>query len=290
MLPFQIRSQDENNTLFADGVHDDLLTKLANNRSLRVISRTSVLEYRDTTKNLRDIGRELGVDTLLQGTVQRIGNNVRINVQLVDARTDEQLWAKSYDRQMTMEDVFEIQSDISASISVELRAALSPEDRSRIDRVPTDNLVAFNRFNEARIAMAKRESDEALAARRLFEEAVGFDPNFAEAHAGLATSILLLFINDKAIEMDVAFRETQASLDRALQLDPNLADAYATLGLLKMTIWSQTRMGNEIAQAEIAFNKALARRPGAARRRRASSPRTTRPRESRPVPGAASRG
>ena len=257
VLPFESRSPDADNALFADGIHDDLLTKLANNRSLVVISRTSVMEYRDTTKNIREIGRELGVDTILQGAVQRIGDNVRINVQLVDARSDENLWAKSYDRSMTMADVFGIQSDISASIAVELRAALSPEDQSRMDRIPTENLVAFNRYNEGRSDMAKRELNSALSARRKFEEAVALDPAFAEAHAALATSILLLYINNQAIEMNEAFALTQASIDRALELDDNLADAYATLGLLKMTIWDQTHMGNEVAEAEISFNKAL---------------------------------
>ena len=112
------------NALFADGVHDDLLTKLANLGSLKVISRTSVMEYRDTTKNLRQIGRELDVDTLLEGTVQRVGNNVRINVQLIDAETDEHLWAQIYDRQISIDNLFAVQSEVSGEIATTLHARL----------------------------------------------------------------------------------------------------------------------------------------------------------------------
>ena len=192
VLPFENRSNDPDNALFADGIHDDLLTRLASNRALRVISRTSVLEYRNSTRNVRNIGRELGVDTVLEGSVQRIGDAVRINVTLIDARTDDHLWAKSYDEQLTMQDLFDIQSDIATSISSELRAALSPADADRMAKLPTSNLIAYNRYNEARADMARRQMPEALTAREKFEEAVSIDPDFAEAYAGLGTSILLL--------------------------------------------------------------------------------------------------
>ena len=261
VLPFDNRSSDPDNVMFADGIHDDLLTRLANNKSLRVISRTSVMAYRDTTKKVPQIGRELGVDTVLEGSVQRIGDKVRINMQLLNAETDEHLWAKAYDFNLTMQDIFDIQSEISAAISLELRAELTPADAGRLARIPTSNLIAYSRYNEARSQMAKRERTAALDARVKFEEAVEIDPEFADAYAGLATSILLLNINHAAIDQDEAYRLSQEAIDNALALDPNLADAYATLGLLKLQIWAVTRLGSENIEAAVAFSKALELNP-----------------------------
>ena len=261
VLPFHNRSSDPDNLLFADGIHDDLLTRLANNKSLRVISRTSVMEYRNTTKKLPRIGEELGVDTILEGSVQRVGDTVRINMQLVDAASDEQVWAKVYDRNLTMQNIFAIQTDISAAISRALRAELIPANEGRMSRIPTDNLIAYNRYNEARSQMAKRERLAALDAKLKFEEAIEIDPEFADAYAGLATSILLLYINHQAIDQDEAYRLSEAAIDTALALDPELADAYATLGLLKLQIWMNTRIGSENFEAAAAFSNALELNP-----------------------------
>ena len=262
VLPFKNLSTDPENALFADGIHDDLLTKLANNKSLRVISRTSVMQYRDdTTRDIPQIGEELNVDTLLEGTVQRIGDSVRINMQLFDARTDGHLWAETYDRKLTLQDIFAIQSEISSSVSLELRAALTPEDEGRMARIPTNNMVAYNLYTKARSDMAQRQLAYALSARQQFEEAIELDPNFAEAHAGLATSILLLYSNDKAVEHDEAFSIAERELDVALALNPDLADAYATVGLMKLQIWQETRVGNENIEAAAAFSRALELNP-----------------------------
>jgi len=262
VLPFESRSNDPDNALFADGIHDDLLTRLANNRSLRVISRTSVLRYRDTVVDIRKIGRELGVDTILEGSVQRFGDDIRINMQLIDARTDEHLWAETYNEKLTMQDLFAIQTDIASKISMELRAALSSEDEDRMARLPTDNLIAYNRYNEARADMAQRQMPQARTARAKFEEAVAIDPDFAEAYAGLGTSILLLYINNKAISKDEAFSASEEAINRALELNPDLADAYAARGLLKMQVWGETRrMGTENIDAAEAFSRALELNP-----------------------------
>jgi len=139
VLPFTSRSTDPENALFADGIHDDLLTSLANVRALKVISRTSVLEYRDTTKNLREIGTELGVANVVEGSVQRAGNNVRINVQLIDAGTDEHIWAKIYDRELTAQNIFRIQSEISGAITTALKKQLTPAEQDRMTWRPTDS-------------------------------------------------------------------------------------------------------------------------------------------------------
>ncbi|MDH3769267.1 MAG: tetratricopeptide repeat protein, partial [Gammaproteobacteria bacterium] len=265
VLPFTSRSTDEENALFADGIHDDLLTKLANTGVLKVISRTSVMEYRDTTKNLRQIGEELGVDTVLEGAVQKVGDNVRINVQLIDAKTDEHLWAQSYDRQFTMENVFSIQSEISAAITTALQTALVPGEQNAVARIPTKDIRAYSLYVSGRENLYLRRLETTQEARKQFEQAISLDSEYAEAYVGLAESILLLQINHAALPRDDALLLAQDNLDIALSLDPELADAYATLGLMKINIWAQTRAGQENVEAEAAFERAISLNPNHAR-------------------------
>ena len=261
VLPFTDISDSQDNSSLVDGIHNDLLTTLASNKSLKVISQTSVMKYRGKTTSIRQIGEELNVDTILEGTVQRVGNTVRINMQLIDARTDEHLWAKVYDRNLTMQDIFEIQSDISSSIARELSATLTPENESRLPRMPTDNLVAFSLYSKATSDMALRQLSSARAARDQFEDAIELDPDFAEAHAGLAMSVLLLYINDQDIPRDEALDIATREIDIALRINPDLADAYAARGLLNMQLWGDTRVGNENIVAATAFNRALELNP-----------------------------
>ena len=262
VLPFTSRSNDPDNIIFADGIHDDLLTKLAKIAALKVISRTSVLEYRDTTKNVRQIGRELGVDTILSGTVQRDGDAVRIQMRLVDARTDTNLWADSFDRQLTMQSIFELQSEISESVSGVLRARLSPTEQIRTTAsMPTRDLRAYSLYSKARNNLSERLRETLLEARTQFEEAIAFDPEYAQAHAGLAESVLLLMINHKAVPYDEAIALAEAEIDRALELDPDLADAYAINGLLEMQLGAKEMMGENNIAAENAFRKAIELNP-----------------------------
>ena len=233
VLPFDSRSTDPENAIFADGIHDDLLTRLANVEALKVISRTSVMEYRDTTKNLRQIADELGVATVLEGAVQRSGNNVRINVQLIDAATDEHLWARTYDRELTARSVFEIQSEISAAIATALKAALTPREKARLATIPTENTEAYRLYVAGRHNLHERELDTLLAARQQFEAAIALDPKFAPAYAGLADAVQLLYINHSAITWDEASGVAERALQTALELDEELADAHASHGLLK---------------------------------------------------------
>ena len=266
ILPFTSQSLEAENALFADGIHDDLLTRLANISALKVISRTSVMEYRDTTKNLRQVAEELGVDTILEAAVQRVGDSVRVNAVLIDAQTDEPLWGKTYDYVLSAENVFAIQSDISAEISNALKAALTDTERSRLAIIPTKSLAAYSAFTEGRSDLYQRTLETTVSARAHFEKAVELDPDFAAAYSGLADSIVLLFINHRAIPMEEAFALAQEALDKALLLDSELADAYASLGLLKTTIWGQKqRAGTENVAAEEAFEKALAISPNHAR-------------------------
>lgn len=188
VLPFSNRSAEPDTAFFVDGVHDDLLTELARNPALTVISRTSMLEYRDTTKNLRQIGEELGVAHVLEGAVQRAGQRVRINAQLIDARTDAHLWAETYDRQLSPESVFEIQSEISSAIATALNAKLGlvlTSARTSDAEPPTRNAAAYEAFLRAR-ADRGIWAPSAIAARiRLYERAVEADPQFALAMAEL---------------------------------------------------------------------------------------------------------
>ncbi len=261
VLPFTSRSTDPDNELFADGIHDDLLTRLANIAALKVISRTSMMEYRDTTKNLRQVGEELGVGTVLEGAVQRVGDNVRISAQLIDASTDEHIWAKSYDRQLSTANLFAIQSEISAEITRALRATLTDEEQLRLATIPTNSLAAYNLYTQGRDNLYKRRLDTLLKAREQFEAAIALDPDYADAYAGLADSVLLLLNNHQAISPDEAFDVAGTSLDNALSLNPDLADAHASLGLLKHKKWEENRTGAGLEEAEASFVSALELNP-----------------------------
>lgn len=257
VLPFDSRSTDPDNQLFADGIHDDLLTRLANVGSLKVISRTSVQEYRGSSKNIRQIADELGVGTVLQGAVQRVGDSVRINAQLIDATTDRHLWAKSYDRQLSLQNIFNIQAEISTEISRALRATLTIEEETRLASVPTRDMGAYSLYTQGRENLYKRRLETIQAAREQFEQATERDPQFAAAYAGLAESVLLLFNNHAAIPRDEMLTVAEAALDKALSLDPELADAYASLGLLKQKEWEETRTGPGLDEAEAALRRAI---------------------------------
>src|SRR5215472_8349797 len=147
VLPFENLSDDQNNAYFADGVQDDILTNLSKISDLKVISRTSVMQYRGRPSNLRDIGKALGVSNILEGSVRRSGNKVRVNVQLIDANTDEHLWAYDYDRDLT--DVFAIQSELAREIAKALQAKLSPAEKSQMAQRPTENSEAYLAFVQA---------------------------------------------------------------------------------------------------------------------------------------------
>ena len=257
VLPFTSRSTDPENQLFADGIHDDLLTRLANIGALKVISRTSVMEYRDTTKNLRQVGEELGVGTVVEGAVQRSGDSVRITAQLIDASTDEHIWANSYDRQLSAVNLFAIQSEISEEISRALRATLTDDEQLRLTNIPTNSLAAYNLYTQARDNLYKRRLETLLEAREQFEAVITLDPDYADAHAGLAESVLLILNNHQSISPNDAFEIAEASIDKALSLNPDLAEAHAAQGLMNHLIWQQTRSGPGLEDAEASFAAAL---------------------------------
>ena len=261
VLPFTSLSTNPDNVLFADGIHDDVLTALMNIKSLKVISKTSVMGYREPTRNLREIGEELGVETVLQGTVQRFGDSVRVNMQLSDAATDRNLWADTFEHRLTVENIFRTQSEISESVATALRTTLTPEEHVRVTTMPTSDLRAYRLYTEARNNLYHRRLETLRAARAQFREAIALDPEYAQAHAGLAESTMLLWINHQDLAEREAIEATEASLTRALELDPDLADAYAIRGLMKSTLWAPTMTGRENLEAEQAFRRAITLNP-----------------------------
>ena len=227
VLPFQNLSDENENAYFADGIQDDVLTNLSKIGDLKVISRTSVMQYRGKATNLREIGKALGVSTILEGSVRRSGNKVRVNVQLIDANTDEHVWANDYDRDVT--DVFAIQSDLAQKITEALQAKLSPAERSQVTRKPTENGEAYLAFVQANNLASSFEDFERLKqSEQLYERAVELDPNFALAMARYS-QLESWIVHDR--ENTPARREKARSLaERALQLQPDLPEAHLAVG------------------------------------------------------------
>ena len=180
-LPFANRSANEENRYFAEGIHDELLAELARNPNLTVISRTSVMEYAETVKNLREIGRELGVANILEGAVQRSGQQVRITVQLIDAATDARIWAGTYDRQLTPENLFAIQTDIATDIAGALGRQIVPDTETAVREAPTASTEAYDLFLQARSLTQEIEEATIRARIALYSEALDLDPEFAAA-------------------------------------------------------------------------------------------------------------
>lgn len=222
VLPFTAIGMAEDSEFFAVGVHDDLLTRLSQLESLRVISRTSVLEYKDTTENIRDIGAKLGADVILEGGVQSASGRIRINAQLIDAHTDEHLWANTFDRELTATNIFDVQSEIARAISAAMHTTLTPQDIDQLSNIPTDNLAAYREYL---LAMEVRRTqriwkNEALG--EALEKAVELDPQFTRAMAELVGH--LAFTNFFHMEKPEAIPQSEALLERLRELAPNSAD------------------------------------------------------------------
>ena len=190
VLPFANRSANADDIYFTDGIHDDLLTQLSKIDAFSVISRTSMMEYRDTTKNLRQIARELNVAHVMEGSVQRAGDRVRINVQLIDAYTDEHLWAEIYDRELTTSNLFDIQSEIAQAIATALKATLTDSELASVADVPTDNVEAYDLYLQARRFSLNQSINGNNTSIELLEESLVIDPLFKLAWIRLADAHL----------------------------------------------------------------------------------------------------
>ena len=190
VLPFENMSDDKDSGYFADGMHEDILTNLAHIRELRVVSRTSVMEYRGTKGNLRGIAKKLGVAYILEGSVRRAGSKVRVTGQLIRATTDEHLWAETIDRDLTVADVFAIQSELAQKIAASLEAVLSPQEKKLLTRRPTENLAAYDAFLKGRELANNSQNDKAGLQKQedLYQAAVTLDEKFAAAWGELAAT------------------------------------------------------------------------------------------------------
>ena len=252
VLPLVNLSADPENEYFSDGLTEDILTQLSKVRRLKVISRTSVMQYKRTAKNLREIGRELGVATILEGSVRKAANKVRISVQLIDAGTDEHLWAETYDRELA--DIFAIQSDVARQITDALKAHVSAEERARIEHRPTDNLEAYQTYLKGLSLWNQRTDGSVNAAIEQFKQAIALDPVYAPAYVGLADSYIVLGNFGTYRPKDI-YPPAKAAALKALALDDFLGEAHASLAQINFN-YSRDWSG-----AERAFTKAIELRP-----------------------------
>jgi TolB-like protein/cytochrome c-type biogenesis protein CcmH/NrfG len=226
VLPFENMSEDKDNAFFTDGVHEDVLTNLSLIKDLHVISRTSVLQYRGTTKSIKQIGKELGVAYVLEGSVRREGNKIRVTGQLIDARTDEHVWAKSYDRDLN--DIFAIQGELAQAIAGALQSVLSPETKVLLARRPTDNTEAYDDYLKAREIRYSRVLGSEDSTIPLLEAAVHLDPNFAQAWAELGSRRAFAHFGEN--QSDEELRLAKEAIDTAVRLAPDDPEVIEGLG------------------------------------------------------------
>jgi len=250
-LPFANDSEaEENAEFFADGIHDELLTQLAKLGSLKVISRTSVMEYRDSPKSMREIGRELGVATLLEGRVQRAGDMVRINVQLIDSETGENLWAEVYNRELSAENIFTIQSEMATSIAGALRAELSPQEVARLNETLTENTRAYDSYLLGNAYMNRVPNREwTPRAVQMYQRAVDEDSEFAAAWAALSVAHMVMhyiYID----RTDSRLRMAEQAFEQALELAPDLPEAHMAMGRYYYGLGDNEKALEEYAIAE----------------------------------------
>jgi TolB-like protein/cytochrome c-type biogenesis protein CcmH/NrfG len=254
VLPFTNLSPDPENEYFSDGLTDDIITQLSKISDLKVISRTSVMQYKKAAKSLPLIGQELGVATVLEGSVRRAGNRVRIAAQLVNAQNDTHLWAEAYDRELT--DIFAIQSDVAQQIAAALQARVSPAEQQRIGRKPTENLEAHQLYLQGRFFWNKRTEEGIQRAITLFQQAIDRDPQYALAHAGLADAYLILADRSYgSIPKGEVLAQAKAFAIKAIELDGTLAEAHTSLAMIKQ------RHDHDAKGAEEDFKKALELNP-----------------------------
>jgi len=226
VLPFTNLSESKEDEFFSDGITEDILTQISKIGDLRVISRTSVMQYKGTKKSVREIGNELNVTTILEGSVRREGNQVRIVAQLIDARNDEHLWAETYDKEITQ--IFAIQSDVAQKIAAALKAKLSPAEKERIEKKPTNNLTAYEYYLKGRDyynRFIKQDNETAIG---LFKKTLELDPNYALAWAGLGDAYSQRF---GRFAFAISWLDSAMAVsNKAIALDPNSAEAYKALG------------------------------------------------------------
>ena len=227
VLPFENLSGSPENAYFTDGIQEEILTRLAKIADLKVISRTSTARYKSSSDNLRQIAKQLGVANILEGTVQKAADRVRVNVQLIKAETDAHLWAETYDRKLT--DIFSVESDIAKAIADTLQAKLSGSEKHAIAAQPTENTEAHEFYLKGRYFWNKRTGPDLRRAIDYFKQAIDKDPKYGLAYAGLADSYTLLSAYGAGSPQE-SFPLAKTAAQKALELDDTLAEAHTSLG------------------------------------------------------------
>jgi len=229
ILPFRSMSPDPNDEYFADGLTEELIDRLCQIGELKVIARTSVMNYKKKEKNAAQIGRELRAGALVEGSVRKADSRIRVTAQLINANTEEHLWSSRYDR--NLEDIFEVQSDVAERVAEALRVKILSPEKERIERKPTVSTAAYTLYRKGRYLWNKRMPDDLKRAAEYFELAVHEDPGFALGYAGQADCCTMLR-TDWGIDREANFEKAKAAVTKALDLDPGLAEAHATRGMI----------------------------------------------------------
>lgn len=230
VIPFENLNSDGEMTALATGIHNDLLTKLSKISSLNVIARTSLLRYLEQSIPISEISSELGVGTIVEGSVQNTAGRVRLNVQLTDARNERLLWAETYDRELKSDDFFEIQSELAEKIVETLRARYTVEEKERIEEKHTENLAAYHLYAQGRTYLAQRTERGIRRALKYFRESIGKDSEYAPAWAGLAETVALIHYYNYSVQESLP--DAMKAIGKALELNPDLAEAHASLGIV----------------------------------------------------------
>ena len=251
ILPFANMSPDPSDEYFADGMTEEIISTVSGISGLSVISRTSVMHYKKTEKTLKEIGRELEVGSVLEGSFRKAGNRIRVTTQLIDVAGDRHIWAQNYDR--NLDDVFEVQSDVAKHVAEALRIKILSPEKERIERKPTESTAAYTLYLKGRFLWNRRGLDDLKTAREYFERAVEVDSDFAPAYVGVADCSKVLRI-DWGIDRDSNLERAKAMVAEALRLDPDLAEAHATEGSLLYDEYS-------FRESEEEFRKAIDLKP-----------------------------
>jgi adenylate cyclase len=252
VLPFENLSRDPDNAFFAEGVQDEILTRLANVADLKVIARTSTGKFKSAPENLPDIAKQLGVANILEGSVQKAGDQVRVNVQLINALTNTHIWAEIYDRRLT--DIFGVESDIARSVADALKAKLTGSEQTEMSKKPTENSEAYELYLKGRFFWNKRTGEDLKTAADYFRRAVEVDPQYAAAYAGLAQTYVVIPLFAAGMPSEY-LPKAKTAAQRAIELDETSAEAHTALGLL--LCFSDV----DFPAAEMEFKRAIAINP-----------------------------
>jgi len=253
VMPFTNLSAESSNQFFADGIHDDLLTRISNIQDIKTISRSSVMTYRNSNKSLRSIAKELHVSTILEGGVQRVGDQVRINLQLVDAESDAHLWAQTFTRELTATNVFAVQAEITEAVAGALKVILSADERSQLEKQPTANLQALDAYFLGNQLFNRTTSESVGEAILAYQAAIRLDPEFALAYSKQASAVLAQ-ISVSGLPAKAQLEKSRPLIDQAILLDPQSSEAFTALG-------SWYRDSGDTEKAFQAYEQAMALGP-----------------------------